>query len=366
VSRIRGAIAPAATLAVVSLSLALASTAAAALTTAGDEEVVMTASQRSSAGLDTWPDGPMGIERNGNGFAFYGANSGNVARTVGPLDDPAASEVSPSIKVDGAKQLTDVRYASGGSVYEAGGGTKLMFIHLERRPLGTTKSWYGSVGLAKSTDDGHTWTFLGEIFRPNLPYSTYKRSQPCGAVVEASFGQYVLRSVGGTTYFYIYSNDTQRNCSANFAVARAPVSAVAQAARRNRVSPWSKYYASGWREPALGGRSSNVAQATGRRSFSVAYDSSSNRYVLAMTRLVSPGVYGIALSESTDGIAWSSPQILFTTVGEVYAPTIVGLGADPTVATQRFYIYYSYSPHGGFGGYRWSDASLRRRLATSL
>jgi hypothetical protein len=359
-------VASATMLAVVGVPLVLASPAAAALTTTGKEEVVMTANERLSAGLNTWPDGPMGVERDGTGYAFYGANSGNVARTHGPLDDPAASDVSPRIKVEGAKLLTDVRYASGGSIYEAGSGMKLMFIHLERRPPGTSHSWYGSVALATSTDDGHTWTFLGEIFRPNLSYRSYKLHQPCGAVVETSFGQYVLRSVGGTKYFYIYSPDTQGDCNANFAVARAPVTAVVRAAQNNRVSRWSKYYGGAWREPALGGRSSNVAPNGGRRSFSIAYDSYLNRYVLAMTRVVSPGVHGITLSQSANGVTWSSPQVVFATAGEVYAPTIVGTGWDPAVATQHFYVYYSYSGDAGFGGYRWGDASLRRRLLTSL
>jgi hypothetical protein len=359
-------VASAAMLVAVGVPLGLASPAAAGVTMAGKEQVVMTANERSSAGLNTWPDGPMGVERDGAGYAFYGANSGNVARTHGPLDNPAASDVSPSIKVVGAKLLTDVRYASGGSIYETGNGTKLMFIHVERRPPGTSHSWYGSVALAASTEDGQTWTFLGEIFRPNLTYRSYKLDQPCGAVVEASFGQYVLRSVGGTDYFYIYSPDTQGNCDANFAVARAPVSAVVRAAQKNRVSRWSKYYGGAWREPALGGRSSNVAPNGGRRSFSIAYDSYLNSYVLAMARIVSPGVYGITLSQSADGIAWSSPQVVFTTAGEVYAPTIVGTGSNPAVATQHFYVYYSYSPDAGFGGYRWGDASLRRRLLTSL
>jgi hypothetical protein len=343
-------------------SLVLASPAA-AVTTPGPEEVVLTAAQRDALGLDKWPDGPMGIDRSPSGYTFYGPNSGNVGRAEGALDNPGIIDVSPNIAVQGAKQLPDVNYASGGPVFDAGGGMQLMFVHLERRPPGSDHSWYGSIGLAKSTDDGHTWTFLGEIFKHNLSYSKFKRSHPCGAVAEASFGQYVLRS----GYFYIYSPDTQRNCNANIAVARAPVSAVVQAARKGAVSPWTKYRNGSWSEPGLGGRSSDVAPSRARRSFAVAYSSYLHRYILAMAKIISPGVYGLEISSSTDGIKWSDPQVLFTAPAEIYAPTIIGTGGDPTTVDQQFYVYYSYSADAAtFGGYRWGDASLRRRLVTTL
>jgi hypothetical protein len=339
---------------------------AATLTTAGKEEVVVTTAERGAAGLNTWPDGPMGLDRTRAGYTFYGANSGNIARAAGDLADPVASDVSPNIKIQGTKQLPDVRYASGGPIYDAGAGMMLMFIHLERRPPGSSHSWYGSIGLAKSTDNGHTWTFLGEIFKPNLSYAAFKATHPCGAVTETSFGQYVHHAVDGTDYFYIYSPDTQANCNSNFAVARAPVGAVVRAARAGTVSRWSKYAAGSWSEPSLGGRSTDVGSNLPRRSFDVAYSPDLNRYVLAITAYASPGVYALETSQSADGVNWSSPQIVFTAAAEIYAPTIVGTGPDPATATQQFYVYYSNSPNAAFGGYRWSDASLCRRLLSSL
>jgi hypothetical protein len=340
---------------------------AVAATASGPEEVVLTADQRDAVGLDRWPDGPMGVDKSPGGYTFYGPNSGDIGRAQGALDNPAIADVSPSIAVQGAKQLKDVNYASGGPIFDAGGGMQLMFVHLERRPPGSDHSWYASVGLAKSTDDGHTWTFLGEILKHNLRYSAFKRSHPCGAVAEASFGQYVIRSVGNASYLYIYSPDTQSNCNGNIAVARAPVSTVVQAARRGVVSPWTKYRNGAWSEPGLGGRSSDVAPSRARRSFAIAYSSYLDRYILAMAKIVSPGVYGLEISTSTDGIHWTDPQVLFTAPAEIYAPTIVGTGSDPRIVDQQFYVYYSYSPHAAtFAGYRWSDASLRRRMITIL
>jgi hypothetical protein len=340
---------------------------AAALNTAGNEEVIMTAVERAAQGLDTWPDGPMGLDRTRSGYTFYGANSGNVARVEGDLANPAATDTASSIEIDGAKKIRDVRYAAGGPIYDAGSGMKLMFIHLERRPPGSSHSWYGSIGLAKSTNNGASWALLGEIFKHNLSYSAWRATRPCGAVAESSFGQYVLRTVGGTQYFYIYSPDTQANCNANFAVARAPVSAVVRAARGDRVSPWVKYAGGAWQQPGLGGRSSDIVPNLPRRAFAIAYSSYLDRYVIAVTGVASPGVYALETSQSTDGISWAAPQIVSTAPAELYAPTIVGTGADPAVVDQKFYVYYSYSPNAAtFGGYRWSDASLRRRLITSL
>ena len=43
-----------------------------------------------------------------------------------------------------------------------------MFVHAERYPSGDVKVFYGSIGLALSENDGRTWRFLGEIFRPDL------------------------------------------------------------------------------------------------------------------------------------------------------------------------------------------------------
>jgi hypothetical protein len=337
-----------------------ASTAVANPVTVSDESVIVSADQRLAAGLVAWPDGPMGVTRSGSGYTFFGANSGNVARTAGSLDSPLVAGVSARTEVLQARRLADVRYASGGPIYEVGNGIKLMFIHLERRPAGTIRSWYGSIGLAQSVDGGRSWSFLGEIFTHQLSYKSYRKGA-CGTVAETSFGQYVIRRIGGADYFHIYSPDTQANCDVNFAVARAPVRAVVAAARRGSVSPWKKLRDGSWGAPGLGGASSDTGANRGRRSFAIAYSPTLQGYVLAATGVVSPGVHGISLSTSTDGISWSAPQVAFVSVGELYAPTIVGLGSDPTVASQRFHIYYAHSRAAGFGGYRWSDASLRRR-----
>jgi hypothetical protein len=344
------------------------------------ERTVVPANERHGAGLSFWPDGPLGVERSGSGLLFEGPNHGNIARTTGPLTDPAAS-ATPTIRVRGVTEaLPDTGYAAGGPIYQdPSSGMRLMFIHIERYPTGNPRGGsYASIGLARSTDGGKSWSFLGQIFTQNLTYDQFK-SDPgrCGTdtesrqygVVNTSFGQYVIRTEGGVPYFYIYGSDTQAPpagsdvpCPVSFAVARAPVSQVVSAAARGTVSGWSKYFDGSWDEPGLGGRSTDVWPGTRLLSFDVAYDSYLHEYVLVMPGVIDRNRFSLDLSVSRDGVSWSIPRPLFEQRGEIYAPTIVGFGPDPSVAGRSAYIYYTSSPRYLSLGTRWIDGRLQARV----
>jgi hypothetical protein len=345
----------------------------------GPQRTIVPAQERLAKDLTFWPDGPLGVERSGSGYVFEGPNHGDVTRTAGTLDNPLG-QVTPTIKVAGAAAaLPDAGYAAGGPIYrDPSSGTRLMFVHVERYPTGDPRDGsYASIGLARSTDDGRSWRFLGAIFTQNLTYEQY-RADPgrCGsdvenrhyAVVNTSFGQYVIRSEGGTDYFYIYGADAQQPpsdagaCPVSFAVARAPVSEVLDAARRGEVSDWHKYFDGSWDEPGLGGRSSDVWPGTRLLSFDVSYNEYLHRYILVMPDLISGNRFALQISESADGVSWSTPTNAFETRGEIYAPTIVGLGPDPRRTDQAFYVLYTNSPKQWAIQSRWVDARLRSRL----
>jgi hypothetical protein len=360
----------------------LASSASALTFSLGSEQTLVSADTRLSTGLDAWPDGPFGVQRSSTGYVFTAPNHGDVQRTTGTLTNPIAGGSGTQIRIQGARgTLPDVGYTGGGPVYsDPRSSTRLMFVHMERYPTGVASDgFYGSIGLARSTDRGKTWRFLGEIFNQNWSYSQFKANpgrcttdagQSRYGVVNTGFGQFVIRSEGGTDYFYVYAPDTQAPigstdaCKVNFAVARAPVASVLAAAANGSPGTWSKRYAGGWTEPSLGGRSDDIRPRQGRFSFDVAYDSYLGSYLLVMPVPIGGGQFSLQLQQSSDGINWSDPQTLFTMSGEIYGPSIIGTGKDPKVAGKSFYVWYGQSPEGWLTSSRRIDGRLLSRLVT--
>ena len=74
----------------------------------------------------------------------------------------------------------------------------------------------------------------------------------------------------------------------------------------------------------------------------------------------------IDMLDSADGIIWGNRQRLETDPGMSIYPSIVGLGADPTVSDRQFYVYYLYSVNeaNNAATNRWTDGILARRLIT--
>jgi hypothetical protein len=86
------------------------------------------------------------------------------------------------------------------------------------------------------------------------------------------------------------------------------------------------------------------------------YNSSLQRYVMIISNDTA-----FAYSESVDGLAWSLPVALGS-YGPIAAyPTAVGLGDDPHVLGNPFYIYFTYLPENGSG---WKNGELRRVTLT--
>jgi hypothetical protein len=363
---------------------ALLAPGASALTLSlGSQQTLVSADTRLGTGLDAWPDGPFGVQKSSTGYVYTAPNHGDVQRTTGTLTNPIADGSGTQIRVQGARgTVPDLGYAAGGPVYtDPKSSTRLMFLHLERYPTGSAADgFYGAIGLARSTDRGKTWRYLGEIFSQNWSYEQFK-SDPgrCTTdagrteygVVNTGFGQFVVRNEGGTDYFYLYAPDTQAPapgstdlCQVNFAVARAPVAAVLAAAAAGNPGTWSKRYAGGWTESSLGGRSDDIRPRQGRFSFDVAYDSYLGSYLLVMPVPIGGGQFSLQLQQSSDGLNWSAPQTLFTMSGEIYAPSIIGTGKDPNVAGKSFYVWFGQSPDGWLTSSRRIDGRLLSRLVT--
>lgn len=302
-----------------------------------------------------WPDGNLGFLPVGDGqFRFFAANSAYSAVTLGTLDDPGAAIENDRLKIEGVD--SQFSYAAGGPVYrDPDSGLVLMFYHAERYLGGSAALFHAAIGLAASEDEGQSFQNLGIILENNAAPDVYA---PCCA------------DMGGATFtvkdgrFLVYFRDKLEDASTmQLAVATAPVEEVIQAAKNGTVSPWVKYY-DGGQEPGLSGRSSHLETGNPTTSwFSVSFNSSIQRYIMAISTpdLTPANGYQLYLTASEDGYRWSPRVLLRETSGELTYPTIISPDGDPFNTSDSFYIYYVTTPRG-VG--RWQNTNVERMTVT--
>jgi hypothetical protein len=219
-------------------------------------------------------------------------------------------------------------------------GMLLMFYHIETYPSGiphNNDQVHNTIGMAKSLDNGKSWTDLGEILDTEFPgWADW--------MVGVGDGSFVVNG----DYFYVYIKDTliaNPRFDIGFTVARARVEDVLNAAiKENTIVPWTKYYHGEWNQPGLGGKSSPLGignQESG--SFDVSYNEYLGRYI-EITESYKGGSTNLYLAESQDGIHWSFRVPIDESIGDKIYPTIVGLGDDPRITGAEFYVYYIFTP----------------------
>jgi len=363
-------------------------------------QVVATAVQRAAAGsmaepplTDTadgfaWPDTPLGVVKTADGYAFFGSDGGkhsrqlwqghwygnnkygSITRTLGTLANPLGSAppidvtISPNPDPAVNPYYQSYDYMGGGPVYKVpagmvGAGNLLMVYHAEI-PTITTQSFYAVLALAASTDGGISWTDLGEIIRVNQGYRTDMDGFDIG---DSSL---VLSPDG--KYFYLYFPDWLANGTPRWgnpptitlaSVARAPSGAVLGAAFTSKPHAvvFQKYY-DGWHlDQGLGGYSKDLnTQAPYGGEIQVAHNSYLQRYQM----LINAGVV-VYYSESADGMNWSPLGLFYDFRNEKDQPSVyvapVGMGDDPSILGNQFYVFYTRYPNNGEG---WNGASVNR------
>jgi hypothetical protein len=358
--------------------------------------VVVSPSQRLAAGqkaqpplTDTyngfaWPDTPLGVIKTTSGYEFFGSDggshsrqmwqghwvgnnkSGSIDTTAGTLDNPLGAgspqDVSVSSNPDASvnPNYPPYGYMGGGPVFQVSAGMKgagnlLATYHAEL----PNDALYAALGLAASTDNGLTWTDLGEIIRLNQSYEVGLDG------FEIGDGPLVLSPDG--KYFYLYFPDWLANgtlhttTTTNVSVARALVSSVLDAAfgaAPQHAVPFEKFYKGSWHlQPAIGGASTDLNPKSAYQGYlDIHYNSAIQRYVMIISN---DTTFGYA--ESTDGLTWTLP-ISLGTFGPIAAyPTAVGTGDDPHTLGQSFYIYFTHLPADGSG---WKNGELRRLILT--
>jgi hypothetical protein len=368
-----------------------------------DNVVVTTAAQRKAAGEIAlppltdlsngfaWPDTELGVVKIGGSYAFFGSDGafharqdwedieegnnkyGSVTRTLGTLDNPLGTEAPIDVTIrpnpDPAVNPSYSRYdyMGGGPVFEVPvgqpyAGDLLMVYHAEI-PTVATQSFDSVLGLAGSTDNGLTWTDLGEIIRTNQAYRTDMDGYDIG-------DPNLIESLD-QRYFYIYFADWLANGTTHWgttinglSVARAPIADVLSAAfnqEHPHAVPFEKFY-SGWNaDQGLGGYSANLEpNASYWGPVRVSYNADIRRY----EAFINNGNL-IAYAESPDGLRWSMPTVLKDFSNDPNQPGIyvtpVGTGEAPHILGRQFYILYTYYPNNGEG---WAGASVRRFTVT--
>ena len=352
-----------------------------------DPVVVASAAQRLAAGniaepplTDTvdgfaWPDTPIGVLKDGSRYEFFASDGGlhsrqmwhgqwfgnnkygSITRTFGTLDNPLGSDppidvtIRPNPDPGINPYYSSYDYMGGGPVYRVpegmpGAGNLLLVYHAEINTV-TTQSFYSILALAASTDNGLTWTDLGEIVRINQAY----RKDLDGYDI----GDPPLAVSPDGKYFYIYFRDWLANGTTHWgntitmvSVARAPVAEVFAAAfgPNPDAAAFQKYYAGDWRlEPGIGGFSTDLNPAAAYSGeLQVAYNADLKRYVM----IIGEGVL-FAYAESIDGLHWTTPVQIYQFSGQPNTYVMpVGQGDDPHILGKQFYLFYTYGGSGGW------------------
>ena len=322
-----------------------------------------------------WPDTPIGVIKSSDGYEFfasdgglhtrqmwqgkwYGNNKyGSATRTLGTLDNPLGSAppidvtILPNPDPNVNPYYESYDYMGGGPVYQVppgmtGAGNLLMVYYAEINTV-TTQSFYSVLALATSTDNGMSWTDLGEIIRINQAY----RQDLDGYDI----GDPPMVSSPDGKYFYIYFRDWLANGTTHWgntitsvSVARAPVAEVLADAfgTKPHAAFFQKYYKGDWQlEPGIGGYSTDLnPTAPYAGELQVAYNADLNRYSM----IIGEGTV-FAYAESPDGLQWTTPVLLYQFGGHPNTYVMpVGTGDDPRILGRQFYIFYTF---GGAGGW---------------
>ncbi|MCP3802736.1 hypothetical protein NLX83_26025 [Allokutzneria sp. A3M-2-11 16] len=329
----------------------------------GPAQVVVDNPTRQRLGLNGWPDTAFGVLPEGNGnYKFLstaalvgaGGQPQSIAVTRGTLDNPVAGGVVSMKQVTGL--APPYQYAGGGPVYrDPGSGLVLQVLHLERK-LSEQHHFYADLHLGVHDPATGATTLIGEIVSPDMDFATADQHD-----LTADIGTSSLVPRDGHLYLYFpdYSFENGGFKATGLSVARAPLAEVIDAAKRKTVTPWAKFHQGGWSSAGKNGPSTSLREAVGPWHPNVVRTTRGGTIMVAGNSITE-----FEFSHSPNGMTgWTPAQPLFRDPerGNAY-PTVVGLGADPSVVDDKFYVYYLQWAKAG----DWSNAVAMRRLITCV
>lgn len=137
-----------------------------------------------------------------------------------------------------------------GNIYDDGSGTLIGLIHTEDFSANTADF---TIGLAKSTDGGANWKYLGDVLQP------YGNNASMDIAYCSNIGGLPYLIVGD--YMYVYFNEhtaIDLTGEKRLAVARALVSDIMTAAASDTVPVFHKYAGGVWTQDGLTGLADNI------------------------------------------------------------------------------------------------------------
>ncbi len=324
--------------------------------TIGSPSVVYDQTARAAIGAN-WPDGMQGFVPQGSGnflnWAAGGAPTTSIVKGTGTLANPNNSNTTVT-SISGLPGIYD--YAMGGpTIVSDLDASLIMVTHLERWPSGDSSKFWGSLGLIRSTNAGSSWTWLGEIIRPNWPFNdANSHAAECTGGPIVRLGNYLY-------VFYFDWPDSPNDTLYRFCVARRFASDVFAEAALGGVGAWSKYdgpASTDWNEEGLGGLGANLSDTAFLGWFDVAVHTPTG-LIVKVASTPDPldfGAYNaLAISYSKDILTWTDPEILSVDGDETQYPTVQF--NDATIARsgngpiQLNYIF----------GTRWTDVAVKKR-----
>jgi hypothetical protein len=280
----------------------------------------------------------------------------------------------------------DRDYVGGGPAMKVsgpGGGSGILLVyHAEYHWCNSCSSpplFFGSLGLAFSTDNGQTFEKLGQIVQPHPGRQEWVQDNGSRSL-SIGDGPFVLGDAGahavdprsaaaGDSYIYVFyiDQDNDSSCGSRecLAVARALESDVIDAAFAHKLDAVSglfkKYYNGKFEEPAATGHPDNIPESghftpilDGGFSPSALYDASMGAVILG-----SGDGNDLALRTSSNLVSW--PQTPGTTVSggsaELTYPSLIG-DIDGNVGGANPLLFYSYTDPASGG---WSKTTFTAR-----
>jgi hypothetical protein len=231
-------------------------------------------------------------------FIHYDNAGPGTSNKAGPVMAPSCLKGDSS-----CRQNYDADYMGANSVINASISKDLfMFYEAGNKSIGSTQpnGWeYNVMALARSSDNGRTWTRQGVVVSGSDP--------KVNSVVTTQPGVSEADAIIANGYFYMLFQyvpnlDSEPEAPSVIQVARAPL------ASDGAPGSWMKYYNGGWAQPGLGGKRETIV-TTGKRSGCTrpvqvwpVFNTYLNAYVL--TFLCNEGWF---FSTTTDLVTWAAP-----------------------------------------------------------
>jgi hypothetical protein len=385
-----------------------------------DASVVSTYAQRAALGFRFgYVDGVLGaVNRGDAGYAFFvsGHTVADAGACPGTPDTQGSYHigVAPDVITQnfGCKALIadsenvvpdggltgpfDRDYVGGGPVLvltHAGSRALALFYHAEWHWGPTCNGapcFYGTLGLAFSTDDGQSFTKYGEIVQPAVSRPDWV-SGHASTSLSIGAGPYLLGDANGgpvdptgadpaTSYVYVFFDDYDTTNAAPCAnsqclgVARASMQDLVSAAfglagAKSATALFSKYHTSDpggpFTQPAASGSTDDTtagghytAILSNTFEASTLYDRTAGAFFLAYRQ-----GGAIQLTTSTNVTSWPGGPVASVTIDDdagVRYPSLMGEQPNAEVGATQPYIFYT----NGTGTWPTSTFMSRRITVT--